>query len=1027
MCRCLYLCCTMAFQGRRSVPGISCIDGLGRPSYVVSGHLCINARAMWRTNVLGCLAAWLLFSGAVAAQTEVAVEAYVGRPLGVARVTLPSGFVDENLPASTYLLVGDEGRALYLAFGGAGGGRPLDALLEKGGRQGGQASASRRRGGGLLRRLRDSGILRDLLPPSYGARTVYFLFRGDQPFRATLQAPAAISFLVTPKNAAPQQYNRLLQAWFASYTTEARQYIEQDNFPPLLETYLPNMLASRFALPAFDASIKTASIKTEPKTRSSQRTQQRSPANNAAAPANVDPNAVQAETLELLFGAEKLRLATMRQAFTNLDGRRQTADLPVPAGIDWPQTPPPMAPGAAAIKEGRDDHIAIEPIARHVPQECFYVRFGTFQNYLWLDGLKKEYDGALAAMVTLRGNNPHLNDRMQRQLAVRQSALAEIFGGQAIADVAFIGRDFYLREGGAVGLLFQSRNDLLFQADFQKQRAQALQEAKENGATSVTVRIAGRDVAFLSTPDNSLRSYWAIDRKFHLITTSKEMVRRFYEVGAETGGHAGSLAMLDEFVRARKLMPLARKDTLFTYFSTPFMQALLAPAYQIELRRRLQAATDIELVELARLAAQAEQAPAETLDDLERGGFLPPHFQTRPDGGHPVMQHNRVVDSIRGAAGGFLPITDTPLTAITAHEAEQAARRAELFLQQWKRLDPLVVGVKRYQLNDQGLERVVIDGHVSLLAEEKYGRYVAMLGPLTNTRVAMAADDIISVQASLQPALRGDPPHHFFAALKDANVLPLSTQLPQGFFQWLPLARSTPGYLGSWPNAGYLDLLPATPDAAGFSQHLLGLWRRQWNDFSVISFDRGILEALPSQIRVTEDEAAAQVRFHVDDLSRAKIQPWLNSLLFQRALESSRGNAAFLNRLSAQFQLPREKALDVANHLLNTQLICALEGKFEVKQHAAGAKFWTSHAWPGAQSRYQAPLWQWFRGAQGYVSKYEGQIFIHAELDIQRKSEEQKGLELPFFDLFRHKPPSLPQPNQPPEVIDTPPARRDIR
>ncbi len=302
-----------------------------------------------------------------------------------------------------------------------------------------------------------------------------------------------------------------------------------------------------------------------------------------------------------------------------------------------------------------------------------------------------------------------------------------------------------------------------------------------------------------------------------------------------------------------------------------------------------------------------------------------------------------------------------------------------------------------------------------------------MLGPLTNTRVAMAADDIISVQASLKPALRGDPPHHFFAAVKDAKVLPLATQLPQGFFQWLPLARSTPGYLGSWPNAGYLDLLPATPDAAGFSRHLLGLWRRQWNDFSVISFDRGILEALPSQIRVTEDEAAAQVRFHMGDLSRAKIQPWLNSLLFQRALESSRGNAAFLNRLSAQFRLPREKSLDVANHLLNTQLICALDGKFEVKQHAAGAKFWTSHAWSDAPSRYQAPLWQWFRGAQGYVSKYEGQIFIHAELDIQRKSEEQKGLELPFFDLFRHKPPSLPQPNQPPEVIDTPPARRDVR
>jgi len=55
----------------------------------------------------------------------------------------------------------------------------------------------------------------------------------------------------------------------------------------------------------------------------------------------------------------------------------------------------------------------------------------------------------------------------------------------------------------------------------------------------------------------------------------------------------------DEFKYARYNMPVDREDTIFVYASTRFLQNLLTPQYQIELRRRNQVVTDIMMLEMA--------------------------------------------------------------------------------------------------------------------------------------------------------------------------------------------------------------------------------------------------------------------------------------------------------------------------------------------------------------------------------------------------------------------------------------------
>jgi hypothetical protein len=495
---------------------------------------------------------------------------------------------------------------------------------------------------------------------------VLFLFVGDDPLDLTVYTPDAQRVTLTPRPAPnPQSSGRLFTRWWREYNAAAREQVQQGDYPPLVQTYLTSMLSRRLGLEPPLLSRIVEQPPTEP-----------------------------AETLQLLMGVESLRMATMRKNNLGHVPVDEVADIPLPKEIEWtPLAVPPPDPG-----------VEIEPIAMHVPQECFYIRFGSFTNYLWVDRLLNEYGGDISQMITLRGYDAGLSKRMQRQLALRQSALAEVMGPTVVADMALIGRDLYLREGPAIGMLFQARTPL-FSVDINRQRAEALEEEKENGATIKSVKIAGRDVSFLSTPDNRLRSFYVADGDYHLVTTSRAILERFLEVSQGDG--RGSLGANQDFRHARTEMPTSREDTIFIYLSSAFFQGLISPQYQIELNRRLRSVTEMELFQMAKWAARAENKPAESIEDLVHGYLLPDGFGRRADDSSLIISGNRVFDSVRGARGSFMPIPDVPLRFVTRSEAAKLAEQATYYGGQWRQMDPLMMGIRRYALEGERMERIV--------------------------------------------------------------------------------------------------------------------------------------------------------------------------------------------------------------------------------------------------------------------------------------------------------------------------------
>jgi hypothetical protein len=304
---------------------------------------------------------------------------------------------------------------------------------------------------------------------------------------------------------------------------------------------------------------------------------------------------------------------------------------------------------------------------------------------------------------------------------------------------------------------------------------------------------------------------------------------------------------------------------------------------------------------------------------------------------------------------------------------------------------------------------LVIDANISPLAEEKYGWLMAMIGPPTDVRIVTPPDELISVQASLRggPFAPGVVPHHLFLGVRD--VPPNANLQPQGFLEMARLLHETPGYLGSWPKLGFLDMLPfglggGEPDPNGFSRLLLGGWRWQGGDFSMLSFQREVLERTIADLRVEPTENPAQIRAHIGDLSQSNLARWLSFQSYERATQTSVGNAKLLQAMSQQLRVPRAEAMQKTEDLLNAKLVCSLDGKYELIAQGDAPPTWRSTEWPVAgqsfPADYSAPILGWFRGLNADLTKYGDRLVMHAELDMQRAPDEQLRLELPLFNLF---------------------------
>lgn len=927
--------------------------------------------------------------------------AIAGEPFGVASLAIPVGVVEKGrLPR--IIVSDDAGRVFYPETN-------LEELPPPSPSAASIGPTLRSFGrGGLVDRLKKAidNAGQQIHPASL--LRVQFLFRGTAPLTVRLTGDLNQLVSIKPLPNELGLHRRLLESWWNGYTDQARQQLAAGDYQPGIETYLTAMLSSRLSLTETDLRTKKE-IKAEK---------------------YQEPQS----TLELLAGTDSIRELIMRESMHGPSQLKSLSKVAVPSPPHWNEIAiPPTTPD-----------LKVETISERVPPECFYLRFGKFSNSIWFQELTKGQGDGLAQMVMKRGIDYQANQRLERMLNTKSSALAKLFGDQLIKDMAIIGTDLFIQEGPAIGMLFEASNPDLLRSALQSDRTATATRLAAEGVRLETLTIDEQEVSLLSAPDQSVRSFLVSHDQYLFVTTSRHLVQRFLAVSRGQP----SLSKQPIFRYMRSVMPLTNEYDLFAFFPPDFFRTLISPQYQIELRRRLHAIANLQLVDMATLVARGEGSPADSTRDLIQENFLPPWFLDTVDDSQPLRLSKGWVDSRRGGRGSFIPIPDVPLESCTQEEAERYRLQADFYAKSWPQTDPMVIGLRRFEDQERrDVERIAIEAYVAPFGREKYGWLSMFLAPPVRTQIQLPPDDILNIQAHLSGQnligrnLTLD--HVMFMGVKD--MLPPPPDNSRKLLDTLRTLQQTPGYVGAWPLPGYLDRLPfglggGPPDAFGFSRLLIGAWRWTASGFSVLSFDRSILENCMLHLRPIPAEDPAQIRLMIGDLENTKVSSWFNTYWYRRALEASRGNAMLLDTIQSQFKVTPDQAKDVAERFLDGKLQCPLGGEYRLpidpkssNNQAESSQVWFSTAWPrsdvsneasptgGSSSmkmglemnpfkafpppEYRAPWLGWFRGVKAHLTQLPEQLILVGEIRLQKltppiDNEPPSALPSMNFNLF---------------------------
>ena len=796
--------------------------------------------------------------------------------------------------------------------------------------------------------------------------TVRFLFQGTDKLNLLATAIGSYPVEVTPdrtRSNAPQ-----LAAWWEVYSRPAHDMVGELTGHDMLRNYLKLMLARRLSLTVPNHSTAAAS----------------------PVPMLFDGSSDISRLAHMLLGTSSIRVAMQKDVLLDVPERREKASFSLPT---------PLALPSVAIPHFKPE--PVEALASHVPEECIYVRFQTLADWKWFRGTLSDWGGNLNTFVAQRGLDQGIQRRLEKQLALNEETAAELFSNDAIAEFALVAGDTFYHEGAALGMMFRANDSVALQAAIERQRRSAARITPQ--ARLTTERIAGREVSFLGTTDNSVRSFHAVHGDTHFVTTSRHLVERFFEAGEGQK----SLAKLQAFQYARSKFPLTRNDPAFIYMSDPFFANFLSPQYRIEMTRRARALAALELVQMARWAAIAERQPYETTQDLIAGGFLPESIQFRAEGGEVLLNNGVPSDSLRGTAGTFLPICDMPVTGATLSEREGYKRFNDQYLGVWKKMDPVIIALRHEPGAKADEERIVADVSISPLAQRTFDGTPFLWFPilrLTNAGVKAPAGSIMHLSAALNLQnflANAKNPFYVIAGLNDLPNRPAAV-LKNGTLQLSDELQHAVPALSAYMGINNMqtivkDILGGRRvngrpfdgeyafDEAPFTQN----WTRFWDDWIAVSTRRDMLEQLPPAPVIEPMERPAQIRFTLAQFQGTRWGDLARMGLFVQARHLSAANPRLLHELMQQLHLESDEALPLAEELLRGRLVCPLGGRYVAVSAPGRPAQWASTAWTTASladlnavpDNFETSFLHWFRGLETETTVDSDTLTVHFELN----------------------------------------------
>ena len=370
---------------------------------------------------------------------------------------------------------------------------------------------------------------------------------------------------------------------------------------------------------------------------------------------------------ELITGAaaiaETLQIRRLQAGAEPISKGPRTVDVRTLPGIDIPEV--------NWDQLLRDKKPEIEPLAHLVPRDHYYVHFGNFGRFLEAGDLLEEWGGPILQALRLAGQDYRLRPKYERQLCLKSTALAKIFGPAVVEHVAITGSDLYFREGTDVTVLFQVKNLPLFLAAVNTQIAEARKVYGDRLLESKT-EYQGVTIESFVAPRREVSAYRCVlDDRVVVYSNSPVAIRRIIDTAKKK---LPALADSKDFLYMRTVFRWKDpQEDAFLFFSDTFLRELLGPVKRIQESRRTEALASLYMLHHAAMYAAWEtgQLPRTHEALLAQSGlktselYQPEGKELRWDGEAQVAVSD-VYNTIHFAT----PLIELPLDRVTEREAD---------------------------------------------------------------------------------------------------------------------------------------------------------------------------------------------------------------------------------------------------------------------------------------------------------------------------------------------------------------------
>jgi hypothetical protein len=425
---------------------------------------------------------------------------------------------------------------------------------------------------------------------------------------------------------------------------------------------------------------------------------------------------------EITTGADALAETLQLHRMLQTDGQSvepraaRTVDISEVRGVTVPEQPWERLLG--------DRRPAVEPLARLVPPDNYYVHFKSIQKFLEFGDLLDQWGTSAIRVYEMKSRDYQLRERYERQLCLKSTALGKLLGPAVVKGVAVTGSDPFAREGTDLTIIFHLANRPVFLAaveefikEARKEHGDRLREGRDDHHGTTVERFV--------TPLREVSLHRAVVGDFMIYSNSPAGIRRVLDAQRKGGK---SVADSNDFRYLRTIFPAndAAEDGL-VYLPDAFLRQLTGPASRIKEKRRVEALTSLYMMTNAALfcAWETGKLPADQGGALAGAGLRPEDVAVpegegvRWDGGQQVA-----VSDVYNTLQFATPLIELPVDRVTPAEEKAYGNFREEYSKYWRNYyDPIGL---RFNF---GARRVQVETHIlPLAASEQYQSLRAMTG-----------------------------------------------------------------------------------------------------------------------------------------------------------------------------------------------------------------------------------------------------------------------------------------------------------